>query len=125
MLVLNFVILGLKNNRQILPILAQVNAVRSDNIVNVSNIDYTNIYAEKTSYYLMYMDLCQLDDTLFHRLPEYDINKFIEKLKPMYFNYNGSSTFNKDHRFIISPKTLKQYILIAPKLYQRKNTLNK
>lgn len=122
MLVLNFITLSLKNNRQILPIFQQINQNQSDTIV-IIDMNYVNIYAPKISYYSMFTDLHRVDDYLFHRLPKYNINTLIKKTNPKYLDYNSPASLEKDSRFYISKDILKKYQLIAPHLYQRIDTL--
>ena len=122
-LLLNSITLTLKNNQQILPIMQQINQTQSASIVNI-DMNYVCIYAPKISYYSLFTDLHEIDDYLFHRFPQYNVNTLIQNTKPTYIDYEeGRKRFKQSKRFELSKDVLQDYKSVAPHLYQRKNTL--
>ena len=93
--------------------------------------EYVNIYAEPLHYYgTTYQNLSVIDDYLFHRFPQYDVNDIIRKYKPMYINKHRISSaasesdskksLSKSNRFTIDDEWFQYYEEIAPDLYKRK-----
>lgn len=131
MLMINFArVLFVDNNTQLLKNYEIVNSSPENTVLNVSFEDTMNIWEPKKSYYVLFTGLTLIDNYLFDRDPEYDINKYIEdnKIKyidwcyepytPLYFD--GDDFFD---RFNIKPEILEKYTNIYHCLWQRTDTL--
>lgn len=100
------------------------------------NFDVTlfNIFAPKLSYYWFYPNFEFIDNAIFNRLPDYDINKLISANQPEYIAYDASIKQAFDFRNIrqkydikdcynqhlLDTKLLQNYDEILPNLFRRK-----
>lgn len=93
--------------------------------INIDNI-YPRIYGKQISYYVMRRNLSKVDNYLFGKYPEYDINEIIKEYKPKYLDYRKreSEPIIKNSRFEIMPEVLQDYEQIYPNLWQRKDTIS-
>lgn len=123
--VINICVLHIKDTR-ILQMNQAVQLDENDQLLNI-NFRYFSIYSPKISYYVMFHAMTLIDNELFNRYPDYDVNKFITKHKIKYIDYVyeelpnmvfvGSEKFD---RFKVSTKTLEDYTQIEPGLWKRK-----
>lgn len=94
---------------------------------NIDNI-LPQVYSKRIHYYVMRNELHELDDYLFNRYPEYDINKMIQKYKPVYIDYKAERKEQKinNSRFEITPETLKYYKQVTPNanIWRRRDILS-
>ncbi len=88
---------------------------------------HVNVYSKKISYYQLFSMMAQIDNILFNRYPDYDVNEFIETNKVKYLDYinipkkyRDPSDFNEFSRFKISDETLSKYEEVEPALWRRK-----
>ena len=106
--------------------LNELNPKEDEYIFNVG-FRYVNVYAPLISYYQLYVGTAKIDNILFDRYPDYDINKFIEEHKVKYLDYVlinnkyiNPSIPKEYNRFEISNETLSKYEEVRPALWQRK-----
>ncbi len=132
MLIATLVIFGLNFNyvwhydTQIFPKVKALNPKEDEYIFNEC-FRYVNVYSKKISYYQLFSMMAQIDNILFNRYPDYDVNEFIETNKVKYLDYinipkkyRDPSDFNEFARFKISDETLSKYEEIEPALWRRK-----
>ena len=121
-LLLNLFTLYQHNNRDKIKFLQQINQTENNQVLNIE-YGYINIFAKPLHYYSTgFNNLVIIDDYLFHRFPQYDVNDIVFKHKPRYINAKKSEniTFPESHRFILKDTLLEDYTEIAPELYERK-----
>lgn len=129
-LVMNLAYLGVFHyNGYAMKIYNRINSSPENSVANIvfQNI---NIWEPKKSYYVLFLGLTLIDNYLFDRDPDYDINKYIEENKikyldweyepftPLYFD--GAEFFE---RFNIKPSIMKKYIMVNNSLWQRIDTI--
>lgn len=125
--VFNFITLTLNDNRQIMQDWRQVSSFRKYSVFNI-DFSFTDIYAPLSSYYAAtFNNLAIIDNYLFNRFPNYDINAEIEKHDFQYLNYipeHASITVPTANtaQFQISAQTLQKYQRISPFLWQKKQS---
>lgn len=124
------VFLSTDNNVEDLKRYKMINASPDNSMVNVV-YSYVNVWEPKKSYYVLFLGLTLIDDFLFSRYPDYDINKYLEENNIKYINwfyvpctplyFEGDEYFN---RFNINKAVGQRYIRIATDLWQRIDTLD-
>ena len=138
MLYANLVCLYMKNNLEYMEQYRLINSNPSENTLANLNFDVLNVWEPKKSYYVMFLETAMLDNFLFDRYPEYDINNYLNENNIKYINIYGDinyrfgaekkSVFNKDDaffdRFNLSEETKSKYVPVRNDLWQRKDTLN-
>ena len=85
------------------------------------------IYDPLISYYVMHTDIAIVDNEIFHRFPEYDLDSNITLYKPLYIDYDDSDVWEhrlENKKYRISEGVLQNYEKISRYLWQRKNTLS-
>lgn len=80
------------------------------------------IYNPKLSYYVMQADIASVDNYLYNRYPDYDINDVINKYKPQYLDYDNLQK-EKNEKYKVSDLVLSDYVQVHPYLWQRKDTI--
>ena len=120
---INFTTLRNMNNLEYIKTLQQMKADRIMYTVNLESA-YFQVYAAPVSFYEVNRKICALDDELFDRFPDFDINKLINAYKPKYLDYKVPAPNDKfkNERFTLSKETIKNYRQIAPSLWQRNET---
>ncbi len=132
--VLNLCTVAITNNKSSLNYMREYNKNPEASMVNF-NVTYFSIYAPRFSYYWFYPNFEYMDNSMFDRLPDYNINDIIQENNVEFIAYNDEVKLNlnmdimkkyynaKDyydqHNFNI--KILENYEQILPKLYKRKN----
>lgn len=118
-IVVNFVVLYLFNNVSLMKVFAEVNKKADCLVLNAP----LKIYGPKISYYdLIAGNFSLLDDCMFHRLPNYNVNKLQEQYN---FDYIFASKFGEKalscdvNRFILDSKYSSFYEKISDNLYKR------
>lgn len=116
-------------NKYAMQIYKRINSSPENSVANV-HFQNINIWEPKKSYYVLFLGLTLIDNYLFDRYPEYDINKYIEENKikyldweyepytPLYFD--GAEFFE---RFNIKQSVKKKYIMVNRFLWQRIDTI--
>ena len=94
----------------------KMNSTKETGIVVSGNV--YKIYAPLISYYVMHTDISTVDNELFNRFPDYNINEIITKYEPLYLDYD-----NDGNGFKLPAETLQNYEKISRYLWQRKDTL--
>ena len=125
--ILDFAVIASFNQVQYMQIFNKVNSSPDNQIVNFV-FCWLNIYAPKINFYtVMPHRLAAVDNYLYNRFPDYDVNKFIQENKIKYIDYSENNlTFfppTLQERFMISEETLREYEEIDENIYQRKDTL--
>lgn len=109
---------------------AEMMTVNKDETAQCVVFDFSafNVYAPQISYYVMFNNLHYLDDLLFHAHPEYNLNQLIKKHKPQYLNISPKgmqiSALKYPERFAVTPEIMQDYRQIAPRLFQRIDTIS-
>lgn len=99
---------------------------KEDEYIFNESFRYINPYSPNISYYQMFALMSKIDNTLFNRYPDYDVNEFIEEHKVKYLDHITLPKFRDDppvveyDRFKISDETLSKYEEIEPALWRRK-----
>jgi hypothetical protein len=75
------------------------------------------------SYYVMQTGISAVDNALYNRYPDYNINDVIAQYQPEYIDFENLQE-KTDDRFVITPETLSKYVQVHPYLWQRKDTLS-
>lgn len=124
------VLLRTGNNLSALKQYRMVNS-NPDNTVMPVNYNTINIWEPKKTYYVLFLGLTLIDDYLFNRYPDYDVNKYLEENKVKYISwvyeiytplhFDGEEYFD---RFNIKPSILNKYIMVSRDLWQRIDTLD-
>ena len=114
--ILNCITLYIKNNTLMLREMKKMNSTKETGIVVSGNV--YKIYAPLISYYVMHTDISTVDNELFNRFPDYNINEIITKYEPLYLDYD-----NDGNGFKLPAETLQNYEKISRYLWQRKDTL--
>ena len=126
----SLILLRVSNNLEAMEKYRLVNSSPDNTLSNI-NFSTINVWEPKKSYYVMFLGLTLIDDFLFNRYPDYDINKYLEENKikyidwsympytPLYFE--GDEYFD---RFNIKQSILKKYIRRYDDLWQRIDTLD-
>ncbi|MBO6281992.1 MAG: glycosyltransferase family 39 protein [Alphaproteobacteria bacterium] len=86
-LVLNIFSLAATNNKESHLYLREYDKNPEASIVNF-DVTLFSIFAPKYSYYWFYPNFEYIDNSLFHRMPDYNINQIIREHKPLYIAYN-------------------------------------
>lgn len=121
---LNFVTLSLNDNRNVMKDFRKVNESAQSLIFNI-DFNYTNIYAPLNSYYTVtFNNLAMIDNYLFNRFPNYNINTEIQNQNFEYLCYAAEhkniTLPNIDtERFRLSEQTLQKYKQISSDLYRK------
>ena len=130
---MNFFAVCYRNNISLLRELHIVNQNSTERLVHITYL-VDNIYAPLYFYHTMGNDSLMIDDYLFHRYTDFDINDYIKDNAINYIIYKNSGdqkpSFNKEvsfgnsdfniNRFIVSPETKVDYIQITKNIWQRK-----
>ena len=128
--VVSLMFLRVENNLETMEKYRLINSDPNNTLANV-NFGMVNVWEPKRSYYVMFLGLTLIDDFLFNRYPDYDINKYLEENKikyidwlyapytPLYFE--GDEYFS---RFTIKTPVRLKYIKIYNDLWQRIDTLD-
>lgn len=122
-LVLNLFTLWQHNNLQRIKLLQQINSSVENQVLNI-NYEYVNIFAVPRHYYSTgFNNLAIIDDYLFHRFPEYNVNYMVLKYKPQYINAQKPENFSfpEADRLTLQEESLQYYEKIADDLYRRKD----
>ena len=118
---LNYVTLTYNNNLDRNKQMRIVNAPDVLCLTMVGNL-YA-IYNPKMSYYVMQTGISAVDNALYNRYPDYNINDVIAQYQPEYIDFENLQE-KTDDRFVITPETLSKYVQVHPYLWQRKDTLS-
>ncbi|MEE6207266.1 MAG: glycosyltransferase family 39 protein [Alphaproteobacteria bacterium] len=86
-LILNLFSLAATNNKESHLYLREYDKNPQADIVNF-DVTLFSIFAPKYSYYWFYPNFEYIDNAIFHRMPDYNINDLISKRKPLYIAYN-------------------------------------
>lgn len=133
-LIFNFFSLAATNNKLSHAYLREYDKHPEASMVNF-DVTFFSVFSPKFSYYWFYPNFEFVDNTLFHRLPDYDINKIINENKVEYIFYDASikQKFNFEEaakkfeiedcyaRHSLDVNILKDYQKVLPGLYKRKN----
>lgn len=132
-LLFNFAIIGITSNSMTHKYLKEFDTHPNGSIVNFDGT-LLNVYAPKYGYYWFYPNLEYVDNVLFERMPDYDINQLIQQKQPDYiafkkgvnphFYWDKSLTYKASaywphHK--LDESILNDYEQILPDLYKRKN----
>ena len=125
LILLNYVAVIVCNNIEYLRIYQTINTSPDNQIFNNDNRRF-NIYAPKINFYTLFANhIVAVDNYLFNRFPNYDVNRFIQENKIKYIDYTKDElTFlptEMKERFVISEETLREYEEIDENIYQRKD----
>ena len=122
----NFITLYYWNSFSTIYNLSLINQNPNDKVLHLTYwVD--NIYAPLYFYHTMGNDTRILEDYIFHRYEDFDINSFIEDNKIKFINYKKPKDKKEIitidsfdfQRFIISPETISHYKQISPDIWQR------
>ncbi|MBR3661987.1 MAG: glycosyltransferase family 39 protein [Alphaproteobacteria bacterium] len=131
---INYAYIYVTNNSESLQYLREYNKNPTAPTVVFDN-RLMSIFAPKTSYYWFYPNFCYVDNAIFQRYPNYDINQEIINQKPLYiaYQYGIHPKFNwtrvKEKYSVheeylaqhnLRTELLNDYTEILPNLYQRK-----
>ncbi len=128
LLITEFIIIAVYNNISYMQTYRKINSSADNQIINITYY-WLNIYAPKINFYtLVPQRLAIVDNYLFNRFPEYDINKLVQERKIKYIDY-AQEHFRRNPlyqgRFKLSERTLRNYREIRAGLYQRRDILPK
>jgi len=130
---LNFGFIAVTNNQVSHKYLREYDKNPAAGIVNF-DVTYFSVFAPQYSYYWFYPNLEYVDNRLFNRLPEYDINRIIRDRRPEYIAYNPriKQKFNFSQtagnfklpeiagQHTLQTELLRDYEEILPNLYKRR-----
>ena len=123
--ILNLMTLGIKHNVDYMSAYKAVNTSPENNTLHI-NFNYVNIYAPQQTYYtLVPHHFAWLDNYLFNRFPEYNVNKLAQISGFTYLDYmpekNRVPRAAMQERFVLSDDVLQLYEPVANGLYRRKD----
>ena len=121
-ILLNLFTLWQHNNLQRIKLLQQINSSVENQVLNIE-YEYANIFAKPLHYYgTVFNNLVIIDNYLFHRFPEYNVNDMVLKYKPQYINTRKPEhfSFSEAERLTLQETSLQNYEEIFPNLYHRK-----
>ena len=135
-LVVSLLCLYTENNLETMEKYRLVNS-SPDNTLFIIHFGIVNVWEPKMSYYVMFSGMAMLDDFMFHRYPDYDINNYLEENKIKYINHYDDmsnkigieefSRFNVSDeffaRFNVRKEVQDKYEQIYKDLWQRKDTI--
>ena len=101
----------------------QINQTENNQVLNIE-YGYINIFSKPLHYYSTgFNNLVIIDDYLFHRFPEYNVNDMVLKYKPQYINAQKPENFSfpEADRLTLQEESLQNYEKIADELYRRKD----
>ena len=133
-LVLNYFVIAITYHKLSHAYLREYDKHPEASMVNF-DVTFFSVFSPKFSYYWFYPNFEFVDNALFHRLPDYDINKIIDENKVEYIFYDASikQKFNFEEaakkfeiedcyaRHSLDVNILKDYQKVLPGLYKRKN----
>ena len=124
---LNFVTLGLKNNLEYMRGYKIVNQSPTYDTLHIT-FNFVNIYAPMQTFYTLFPHhFAWLDNYLFNRFPDYDVNSIIKNPAFVYLDYLPKDNIVPvelyHERFILSEENLQNYEEISHGLYRRKNAV--
>lgn len=122
-LLLNLFTLYQHNNWDKIKFLQQINQTEDNQVLNIE-YGYINIFSKPLHYYSTgFNNLVIIDDYLFHRFPDYNVNDMVLKYKPQYINAQKPENFSfpEADRLTLHEETLQNYEKIADELYRRKD----